>query len=744
MACGIVILAALLFFAWRHREAQAAQGLIWLMCSTAGWALTEVLLALSPGPAGTLFWSKVGYIFISSSPVALLTFALQYVGYGRKLNARRLTGLLVIPSLTLALVWTTEAHGLLWRDYTFFRREPFLLMDVTAYGGWFWVYVSYGYLLAVSSAFLLIRQAIRSFRLYRRQSITLVLGVVISLIPNVLYILRLIPLPGIDVSPIGFMLGGLLFAQSVFRYRLLDLAPIARDTLVDNMDDGMFVLDRQNRIVDLNPVIEDVLGIQANRLIGAPAAQVLSPWQDLLDRFYDEMRVQTEIAVDGDDGQRYYDLRINPLFDRRGALRGRMVVLRDITERREIAQDLEQALHEAREARFAAETASRAKSVFLATMSHEIRTPMNGVIGMTSLLLDTELTPEQRDFVETIRVSGDALLMLINDILDLSKIEAERVELEEEPFDLLLCVGSAVDLLKPKADEEGLALDYHIDDQAPERILGDMARLRQILVNLVGNGIKFTEHGGVSLSVTAQPLPQEASSTHREMWEILFSVRDTGIGIPANRLDHIFEPFIQVDASVTRQYGGTGLGLTISQRLAEMMGGRMWVESELGAGSTFHFTIQAEGQPAETLAPPGEAAPEAQFDAQMAARLPLRILLVEDNPVNQKLAFHMLERLGYQADLAAHGLEALDVLQRRAYDVGLMDVQMPEMDGLEATRRIRQTVAPEAQPRIIAMTANAMKEDREACLEAGMDDYLSKPIRVAELVTALTEAYSST
>ncbi len=746
MVFTTTILALLSFYAWRHREAQAALGLCWLMFSTSGWALTEALLALSLGPAGTLFWSKVGYIFISSSPVALLTFAIQYVGRGRKLNAHRLAGLLAIPSLTLILIWTTEVHGLVWQSYTFFRRDPLLLMDVTAYGAWFWIHATYGYLLSAVSAFLLIRQAIHSFHLYRLQSITLLLGVVISLIPNGLYIFRLVPLRGIDLSPIGFMVGGLLFAQSVFRYRLLDLAPIARDMLVDNMDDGMFVLDRQNRIVDLNPVIEDILGMRADRLIGAPAVQVLSPWQDLLDRFRDEVRVQTEIAVDEDedDGQRYYDLRINPLFDRRGALQGRMVVLRDITKRRGMERDLEQALSEAREARIAAEAASRAKSVFLATMSHEIRTPMNGVIGMTSLLLDTELTPEQRDFVETIRVSGDALLMLINDILDLSKIEAERMNLEQESFELLLCVGSAVDLLRPKAIEKGLTLDYQIDDQVPERIWGDMTRLRQILVNLLGNGIKFTEQGEIFLSVNARPLEQEAPATGRERWEIHFTIKDTGIGIPADHLDHIFEPFTQVDASIARQYGGTGLGLTISQRLAEMMRGRMWVESELGAGSTFHFTIQAEVEPSEKPALADEAMQRPQFDVGMGTRLPLQILLVEDNAVNQKLALRMLERLGYRADLSSNGLEALEALRQQTYDVVLMDVQMPEMDGLEATRQIRRVIAPKAQPRIIAMTANAMKEDREACLAAGMDDYLSKPIRVGELVAALTEAHSST
>ncbi len=739
MVVGITILVVLSLYAWRHREAQAALGLSWLTLSVAGWALTEVLLVLSPRRMGTLLWSKVGYIFISTAPVALLTFSMQYIGRWRKLDIGRLKRLLVIPSVTLILVWTTELHGLIWRSYTFFRREPFLLMS-PVYGAWFWLHSAYGYMLSAISAFFLIRQAIRSFRLYRVQSFILLFGIVVSLIPNVLYIFRLIPLPGIDLSPVGFMFGGMLFAQSVFRYRLLDLAPIARDVLIDNMDDGMFVLDRQNRIVDLNPAMEEILGVRANNLIGAPAAQVLSRWQDLLTRFRDETRLQTKITVNSEDGRSYYDLRINPLFDRGGEQKGRMVVLRDVTDSQRMALDLEQALQEAREARLAAEAASRAKSVFLATMSHEIRTPMNGVIGMTSLLLDTELTPEQREFVETIRVSGDALLTLINDILDLSKIEAKRMDLECEPFRLLPCVGEAVDLLRPKAAEKGLTLNYRIGDQVPKSIMGDMARLRQILVNLLGNGIKFTEQGAVFLSVTARSMGRETSPKERALWEIQFSIEDTGIGIPADQLDQVFESFTQVDASITRQYGGTGLGLTISQRLAEMMGGRMWVDSEVGEGSTFYFTIQAEEiDSVEIPASETEIIQHPQFDAGMAARLPLRILLVEDNTVSQKLASRILERLGYQADLAINGLEALEMLQRETYEVVLMDVQMPKMDGLEATRRIRRELTLDAQPRIIAMTANAMQEDREKCLMAGMDDYLSKPIRVEELVMALSK-----
>ncbi len=1153
-AISAAILIWLVIVTWRRRSAPGALPFIVILLAAAIYSLSYMVELGSTDLSTAIFWNNVAWLGSVLLPAAWFAFALQYTGHSRWLTRRMVVLLAIVPLVTLLLVWTNTMYGLISSNNSLDSTVPFSAL-VSTPGAWFWVFLVYAYTLFLLGALvigLFIRTLMRSTSIYRGQVIALLIAVIAPWIGNALSLFGPRPLSLFDPTPLAFTVSGLAVAWSLFHYRMLDLAPVARNTVIESMSDAVMVVDQHNRIIDLNPAAQRLLGRPLAELIGQPAAQVAAAWPEQVEHFRGATEAHEEIVLTVDGIPRSFDLRLSPLSDRRGSLTGRLIVLRDITERKQAMEALERAKQEqaasAREnarlyleansqrqyfealmnnspiavvsadlddkivacnsafeqlfgytqaeivgcnvdevvsspeyyaeatsystrarsgevirsttrrrrkdgtlvdvevlgvpvlvegrkvgifglylditerkqaeqavrasealkgailetaldaivsinqhsriiefnpaaekmfgykreevlgrdmakliipsslreqhysglahylqtgegpligkrvevtamradgiefpvdlaladiplagppvftayirditerkqamealeqARTAAEAANEAKSAFLAMMSHEIRTPMNAIIGMTSLLLDTSLSAEQRDYAETVRSSSDALLTIINDILDFSKIEAGKLELEHQPFDLRECVESALDLVATRATEKSLDLAYLLDNQVPASVYGDVTRLRQVLVNLLSNAVKFTEQGEVVISVEARRTEKkEDGRTYAQdgrefmFYELHFAVRDTGIGISAEGQARLFRSFSQVDASTTRRYGGTGLGLAISKRLAELMGGSMWVDSQPGAGSTFHFTLLAQAAPArwrpylessqphltgkrilivddnatnrsiltlqtqawgmlpyesasgqEALAQvqagvpfevaildmhmpdmdglmlaeqlrrslsaqalplvmltslgrreintrgvefaaflhkpikpsqlynallslfaeqeqayPGLKPTEptgGQFDEGLGQRLPLRILLAEDNTVNQKLALRLLERMGYRADLAANGLEVLEALQRQRYDVILMDVQMPEMDGLEASRAIQEEWPAEEHPRIVAMTANAMQGDREECLAAGMHDYLTKPIQFKALQEALERA----
>ncbi len=512
-------------------------------------------------------------------------------------------------------------------------------------------------------------------------------------------------------------------------------------TIIQSMPVMLWATDTDGQIVAWNQECERVTGYSAQDMLYTPhAIQRLQPDQ------LDNQQLLTTLAASGND---FRNTEI-PIKTKNGATRiiswssmmGRYPIPGwsfwitgvDITDQKNAQETL-------RQAKEAAETATRTKSAFLANMSHEIRTPMNGVIGMTNLLMETHLSPEQRDYVRTIRQSGDTLLTLINDILDFSKIEAGKLELEQHPFNLRECIETAIDLISPRAAGKHLQISYTIQRTIPPTLNGDVTRLRQIFFNLLDNAVKFTDHGSIVVAIEGDECLDPGPNTPSDLspYTLHIAIRDTGIGISPEHMSRLFQSFSQVDASTSRKYGGTGLGLAISRRLAEMMGGTMWAESEPGKGSTFHFIIMVSVFPHDESQLDPLSSP-ASRPALTSADLPaLAILLAEDNVVNQKVALNILSHMGYHADVAANGREALEAIKRQPYDLILMDVQMPEMDGIEATMNIRAILPTERQPRIVAMTAHAMQGDRERCLEAGMDDYLSKPVQMDRLTDVLTQ-----
>ncbi|OMF00529.1 PAS domain S-box protein [Paenibacillus sp. FSL H7-0942] len=503
------------------------------------------------------------------------------------------------------------------------------------------------------------------------------------------------------------------------------------ELILNTVTEGIFGLDADGITMFMNPAAASMFGYEAKEFIGKNSHPIIHhtradgshlPQEEcpihmtVLDGQIRSIKEDVFWRKDGSSFLVQY--QVTPIIEQ-GQIQGAVVVFNDVTGEREIVR-----------AKETAELAAQAKSEFLSMVSHEIRTPMNGIVGMTELLIGTDLSEEQREYAEIIRDSGDALLNILNDILDFSKLESGKMALAYEPFALRKMLEQVAELFKPLADEKHLEIRYRLNPSIPEFMVGDAIRIRQILVNLVGNALKFTDQGSIEVAVDIIKGRKPEDSV------LDFAVQDTGIGIPADKLDQLFQSFSQLHPVINRKYGGTGLGLVISKRLVEIMGGSISVESIEGEGSTFRFAVPA----ASVDASAEQTASQFHHDrTRQSDKVAMRILVAEDHPVNRKILREYLEKLGYHADVCTNGVEAIDAISQNAYDIVLMDIHMPVMDGLKATDLLHRLIPQDRIPPIIAVTSNAKREDKEACLEIGMRDFISKPVMLSELKRVLQQ-----
>ena len=589
IALGVA--AALSFFltvrAWHHRRTagSTAQAMAALTAGVTWWVLCYALEIGLTDPAIKAIPSQGKFVGIVLVPLAWFAFSVYYTRRGSWLTRRTLLALGIVPALTTVIIWTNDLHHLMWYSRTLVDTGEFSVLTSEP-AIWFWVHSAYSYILIMTGTYLLFRQFIHAPAAYRRQLVALFVAVITPLVANAITIFGTGVL---DLTPFAFTVLGLALTWGFLRYQLLDLAPVARDLVIDSMMDGMIVLDTAERIVDLNPAAQQIIRKSASEVIGQPITRVVDMLREkpeLAEQYRVTAPVHNEIKVEREGAVRYLDVRISLLHDAQKRLTGRVIVLRDVTDRKLIEQQIHtqnEALIKANEelvlARKQAEHATQLKSQFLATMSHELRTPLNAIIGYTEIQLagmSGDLTEEQTNYQQRVLANADHLLGLINDVLDLSKIEAGRMDLIHKPFVLRTWADEIVQQNRVLAETKSLEFVYELDAQLPDSLVADSSRIKQIVINLLSNAFKFTEAGTVHLEIL---------KNDRETWKIV--VTDSGIGIPAHLQETVFDEFRQVDGSSRRQYGGTGLGLAIVRKLVLMMGGNIRLKSEVGKGSTF-------------------------------------------------------------------------------------------------------------------------------------------------------------
>ena len=571
-----LIALAIALLAWRKRRVPGATPLLFMMLSISQWLISYIIEIGSTTLQSNLFWANIAYFGIVAAPVAWLLFSLEYTNPSKKIGWRTAVPFLIEPAIVLLTMWTDSFHHLFRQVIALNTANTFAYLVIER-GPMFWVHVAYSYGVLAYGTYLLIRAYFQKASLYRAQIGVSVLGAFIPWIVNILYISPLATIFVIDPTPLAFTGTGLMFAWGIFGYRLMDISPIARNWVIDQMDEGMFVVDNLYRVVDVNPAAQTLLNKSTSQIIGLPIEEVFNDWVDLVEEYRHVERVNTEIRFGSSGQTQYFNLTISPLYDKRQRLNGRLIMLHNNTDQRQT----EIALRAAKEA---AEAANRAKSTFLANMSHELRTPLTAIIGYSELLQEQTASFTDQSLpnrLEKINISADHLLNIINDLLDLSKVEAGQMSLNLHTFSIASVIEAVQVVVQSALEKNQNKLFINLAPEI-ETMFADESKVRQILLNILHNAAKFTHNGSISLHVQQN----SANPAH-----ILFVITDSGIGMTQLQIDQLFRPFFQADLSTTRRYGGTGLGLAISYHLCQLMQGDIFVESKLHKGSIFSVSL---------------------------------------------------------------------------------------------------------------------------------------------------------
>ena len=703
ISAGICIFVA--WRAWARRQTPGAGALALLMSGFGLWALAYVISLSSIDLKFQFLMARLEYFGVLGVPLVWLVFVMQYTGQERWLTRRTLF-LLSTPALLLLIpVWVSSLQGLIWTSYTQVKVDELLLFKSTK-GPLYWLIISYVSLVLMGGAWLLIRAWRNSDGMQRQQNLIMLLASLAPWIASLLFASGLSPFGALDLTPFAFTLTGVVMSWGLFRYSLLEIMPIAREAVIDNLRDGILVLDLQGRIIYANQSTAHIMGIDTGSLVGQPATQAMQHMQVLkAEKGLLELKTYTL------QGDQYLESIETPLQDRLGRSIGQLVMLHDITARKKYEQALEEARDVAEVARQEAEVANQSKSSFLANMSHELRTPLTVILGYSEMLLEAARAAEQERTItrlERIQTSAGHLLNLINEILDFSKIEAGRMELAIEDFNvtgLLTEIGAAI---RPQVEKNSNRMETAWSEDLGQ-MRSDPARVRQVLYNLMSNAAKFTENGLVRLEV-------QRSVRNGGDW-LRFRVIDTGIGMSGEQLANLFRAFQQADASTARKYGGSGLGLAISRRLAQLMGGDISVQSALGEGSTFTLRLPAD-----------ITHYSASFMTLDADTQPLRstgtVLIIENDPEIAELIAAHVAGAGMRAEVATNGETGLQRVTELSPDVITLDAQLPDMSGWDTLGRLKSSPTTQTIPVVMI----SIDENRERGFALGATDYLTKPI----------------